>query len=70
LKEQNRPHSTGFMVADGLIGTHLKDWGEPPSRAQGRAQRTNRLAMAPAKPSTRKLAAARVTRSIEKLWGR
>ncbi|WP_028163355.1 bifunctional DNA primase/polymerase [Bradyrhizobium elkanii] len=26
LKEQNRPHSTGFMVADGLVGTHLTDW--------------------------------------------
>jgi terminase small subunit-like protein len=38
--------------------------------ASSPGQRTSRAAMAPAKPNTRKQAAARVTRSIEKLWGR
>jgi hypothetical protein len=29
VKEENGPHSK-FMLADGLIGTHLKDWWSPP----------------------------------------
>jgi hypothetical protein len=30
LKEQNGPHSKGFMIADGMIGTHLPGWWSLP----------------------------------------
>jgi hypothetical protein len=30
LKEQNGPHSRGFMIADGMIGTHLTGWWSEP----------------------------------------
>jgi hypothetical protein len=26
LKDENRPQSEGFMIADGMVGTHLEGW--------------------------------------------